>query len=114
MVYPLFLVLNLRVNMNIEEKSEYVKEHFLAEAIESIEAHRRYWNSSISRTLTGALSKELENSGYPVFVCEIPPQWEHVFYLQEDAGVENAEIEAIAEERLRVMEQGVDADQLPK
>lgn len=100
--------------MNIEEKAEYVKEHFLAEAINSIEAHRRYWNPSISRTLTSALSKELEGAGYPVVVWEIPPQWEHVFYLQEDASIESAEIKAIAEERFRLMEQGVDASQLPK
>lgn len=100
--------------MNIEEKIEYVKEHLLVEAIESIEAHRRYWNPSISRTLTGALSNALEDAGYPVFVWEIPPQWEHVFYLQEDASVGNSEIKAIAEERFRLMGQGADGAKLPK
>lgn len=100
--------------MNEEEKLEYVKEHFLDDAIASIEAHRRYWNPSISRTMTSALSQALEEAGYSVFVWEIPPQWEHVFYMREDATVENQEIKDIAEERLRLMEQGVDDSQLPK
>ena len=37
-----------------------------------------------------------------------------MFYLREDATVENQEIKDIAEERLRLMEQGVDDSQLPK
>lgn len=102
------------MNMNNEEKSKYLEEHFLGEAIASIETHRRYWNPSISRTLTSALSAALEESGYPVFVWEIPPQWEHVFYLQEDAKVDDVEIKAIAEERFRLMEQGIDETLLPK
>lgn len=100
--------------MNEEEKLQYVTEHFLDDAIESIEAHRRYWNPSISRTMTGAVSQALEESGYLVFVWEIPPQWEHVFFLREDTTVDNQEIKDIAEERFRLMEKGVEESQLPK
>lgn len=101
--------------MNTEEKLQYVKEHFLGDAIESIKVHRRYWNPSISRTMTGALSQALEEGGYPVTIWEIPPQWEHVFYLREDASSDNDEIiRVIAEERSRQMEAVIDDAKLSK
>lgn len=95
-------------------KLKYVKENFLSDAIASIKIHRRYWNSTISRTMTRALADALEEIGYAVHVWEIPPQWEHVFYLQEDAGVQDKEIKAIAMERFRLMEQGTEDSQLPR
>ena len=44
---------------------------------------------------------------------EIPPQWEHVFYLTEDASIDKLMIKALAEERYRLMSQGVEEALLP-
>ncbi len=99
--------------MTDDEKMEYVTEHFLEDAIKSIEEHRRYWNPTISRTMTKALATALENSGFPVFAWELPPQWEHVFFLKEDVDVENRELKQIAERRYEMMEDGVEDDLLP-
>jgi len=101
--------------MTEEEKLEYVKEHFLQDALSSIEHHGRYWNPSISRTLTSALRQQLETHGYNVIVWEIPPQWEHVFYLQEHANSDyQEEVRRIAEKRYSLMEGGANESQLPK
>lgn len=97
------------------EKLEYVSEHFLEDAINSINTYGRYWNSSISRSLTDALCQKLAESGLPVFVWEIPPQWEHVFFLKTD--LDNAtkeKINNIANQRFSLMEQGAIESQLPK
>ena len=82
--------------MTPEEKEAYVKEHLLSEALQSMERCGRYWNASISRAMAPALRKLLERHGYPnVHMREIPPEWEHVYYLYEDSVV----VEQIAIER---------------
>jgi hypothetical protein len=74
--------------MTKDEKLKYVEEHYLVDAIQSIKKYRRYWNSTISRTLTDALNIKLKSSGYSTACFELPPQWEHVYYLLEDASLE--------------------------
>jgi len=101
--------------MTEEEMERYVKENFLKDAISSIKEHGRYWNSSIPRTLTSALSQQLEHAGFNVTVWEIPPQWEHVFYLQEDTSTKYRDlIMNIAEQRYSLMENGTSESLLPK
>lgn len=98
--------------MNNQEKIEYVRDFILEDAMQSIKLYGRYWNPSISRTLTSTLEELLENESLSVFVREIAPQWEHVFYLKEQHSL-SAEIEAIAIKRFELMEKGVDKSELP-
>lgn len=91
--------------MTDEEKIEYVKYHYLADAIYNIEECGRYWNASISRTMRGALEQTLYSSGYEVTVLELPPDWEHVFTLD---GLKNSDlIEKIALIRSIEREKGI-------
>jgi len=101
--------------MTDDEKKEYVKEHFLSEAIASIEEVGRYWNGSISRTLTSALCEALEEECFKVTVREIPPEWEHVFYLISERATEYTEIlESIAIQRSTQKENDVEEHLLAK
>lgn len=100
--------------MTESEKEDYVEEHLLDEALKSIKTSGRYWHSSIPRVLTNALSKKLREAGYPVIVREIPPQWEHVFYLEKYASASNGEeLELIAKKRYELMENGKSKTELP-
>jgi len=98
--------------MNNQEKIEYVRDSLLEEAIESIKSHGRYWNPTISRTLTSTLEQLLHDEGFSVFVREIEPRWEHVFYLKEQHSLSD-EIKAIAIKRFELMEKGLDKLELP-
>lgn len=60
--------------MNKEEARKNVTEHYLNEAIESLDKYRRYWNGSISRTLVSTLKEMLEESGYEVYVRGLEPE----------------------------------------
>ena len=100
--------------MTNEEKLVHVREYYLADAIKSIETYRRYWNSSIPRMHTNTLVQELISLGYGVISYEIAPQWEHVFYLSEDASSNNNnELKVIAEKRYLLMNNGVKESELP-
>ncbi|QGX40163.1 hypothetical protein [Permianibacter aggregans] len=100
--------------MTDAEKEAYVEMHFLEEAISSIESHGRYWNASISRLLTGTLARKLADAGYSVIVREVPPQWEHVFYLSKDASQKNDKvIDSIAKKRYELMESERSKSELP-
>lgn len=70
--------------MTEDEKRELVKELYLDDAVSDLSTHGRYWNSSMSRKMTGTLVGLLEEAGLDVFVEEIKPDWEHVFYLPDD------------------------------
>lgn len=82
--------------MTPEEKVEYVKEYLLDDALKSMKQYGRYWHGSISRTLAPTLKVLLQNSGYTnVQMREIPPDWEHVYYMYEDKEI----VEKIAYDR---------------
>lgn len=82
--------------MNKEEARKNVTEHYLNEAIESLDKYRRYWNGSISRTLVSTLKEMLEESGYEVYVRGLEPEQEHVFYLDFE---DSKKVEKIAIKR---------------
>ncbi|MFC6634018.1 hypothetical protein [Microbulbifer taiwanensis] len=99
--------------MTPEEKEAHVKEHLLNEALESIRHCGRYWNGSISRSLASTLKWLLESSGYPnIYMREIPPDWEHVYYMYEHSDV----VEQIAYERSSIKRANFDYsnEELPK
>lgn len=98
--------------MNNEKNEEYVRQNFLDEAILSIKKNRRYWNSSISSRLVSVLCKLLDEVDLPVFAWEIPPQWEHVFYLQSDIDKQE-EIKVIAQKRYEFMSDENNKQALP-
>lgn len=99
--------------MTPEEKVANVKEYLLDDAIESMKRNGRYWNGSISRTLASTLQVLLERSGFPnIQMREISPDWEHVYYMEEDADI----VEQIATERSAFKEANFPytEDELPK
>jgi hypothetical protein len=99
--------------MTENEKKEYLREHLLDAAVNSLDSVGRYWHGSISRTMTSALRSLLNDEGYDVIVRETPPEWEHVFYLSEDASsAYSNKLEQIAKKRSKQMSAGVDENSL--
>ncbi|WFO49761.1 hypothetical protein [Aeromonas veronii] len=95
--------------MNNKEKIKYVKEHFLSEALASIDQHGRYWNSSISREFASTLDKLITKKKKKILMREIAPIWEHVYYYHHDSEL----IVKIAIERAKIMEQPYIYSDLP-
>lgn len=82
------------------DKDQYVREHYLQDALESLAKYGRYWNGAISRTMAGNLNSAIKKSGIDTLYSELPPQWEHVYYLSQDASLEYFEnLRSIAVER---------------
>ncbi|UAA39122.1 hypothetical protein KIH87_01780 [Paraneptunicella aestuarii] len=86
----------------------YAKEHYLEGAVESLERVGRYWNGSIARVMVKPLQEAIEEEGYEVFVREIPPIWEHVFYLVDNVEADYSnKLEEIALRRSVQLEQNI-------
>lgn len=91
------------------ELFESVKTVYLKEAMQSLDAYGKYWNSSIPRPTAKELAKQLKNNGYDVSFQEIKPIYEHVFYFPEyEAG-----LGAIATERATMIESADNSLPLP-
>ncbi|MDR9498839.1 MAG: hypothetical protein RI556_06660 [Hydrogenovibrio sp.] len=101
--------------MTKNEKKEYLREHFLDDAVQSLKSVGRYWHGSISRTMTNAFCSLLNDKGYDVIVRKIPPEWEHVFYLSEDSSSEYSnKLEKIANKRSEQKDAGVNEKSLER
>lgn len=70
------------MNLKTEETAEEAaKRVYLDSAIRSLDTCGRYWNSTIPRPTAKALVQLLKDNGYKISVMEIPPLWEHVFFI---------------------------------
>lgn len=96
-------------------KEANLKKFCLDEAKKDLKEFGRYWNGSISRTMTSILASLLKDEGYSVSYREIAPDWEHVYYRIDNFRPNTMkEIESIAQYRAIQRENGISEHLLKK